>query len=331
MKPDNYGLPVVKLAQTPTILEEAPRFAARLGGPRIFIKRDDTLSLAMGGNKARKLEFLMGDAVSSGCDYVITCGGPQSNHARLTAAAARKCGMKPVLVLDGEDPGHRMGNLLLDTILGAELVFTGDRPGAVVMEEVKARLQGIGHNPYVIPLGGSNALGTLGYVKCAHEIFQACGELDINPKTLYVASGSMGTCAGLILGKLLASAELEIVGVAVSPDEYSKASKGLELVLAAHAFTGRPPISESDVKPHVKVLGGFVGQGYGIPTDPCLEAVRLLAETEGILTDPVYTGKALSALVSHVRQGVYTKHDAVVFLHTGGAPADFAYSEAFTK
>ncbi len=331
LKPDNYGLPTVKLTQTPTMLEEAPRFAALLGGPRIFIKRDDTTSLAMGGNKARKLEFLMGDAVSLGCDYVITCGGPQSNHARLTAAAARKCGMQPVLVLDGEDPGHRMGNLLLDTLLGAELVFTGDRPAMAVMEEVKARLEGVGRRPYVIPLGGSNALGTLGYVKCAYEIIETFGEMDIDPRTVYVAAGSMGTYAGLLLGKLLASAEFDVVGVGVSPDEESKASRSVELVLAAQAFTGGPTIAEDDVRPHIKVLGGFVGQGYGIPTKACLEAVHLLAETEGILADPVYTGKALSALVSHIRQGVYTQHDAVVFLHTGGAPADFAYSEAFIK
>ncbi len=331
MKPDNYGLPTVRLTQIPTMLEEAPRFAAVLGGPRIFIKRDDTTSLALGGNKARKLEFLMGDAVSQGCDYVITCGGPQSNHARLTAAAARKCGMQPILVLDGEDPGHRSGNLLLDTLLGAELVFTGGRPAAIVIDEVKAGLESAGHRPYVIPLGGSNALGTLGYVKCAYEIVEACGELGIDPKTIYVAAGSMGTIAGLVLGKLLSSAGFDIVGVGVSPDEESKVSRGVELVLAAHAFTRHTPLFENDVRPHVKVLGDFVGQGYGIPTKACLEAISLLAETEGILTDPVYTGKALSALVSHVRQGFYTNRDTVVFLHTGGAPADFAYSEAFIK
>ena len=203
---DRMGFPIAKLIHLPTPLEEAPRFSKALGGPRIFIKRDDTTSLALGGNKARKLEFLLGEALSLGCDTVVTCGGPQSNHARMTAAAGRKYGMEPVLVLEGDDPGHRMGNLLLDSLFGAELVFTGDKPAESVMKEVEERLLASGKKPYMVPLGGSTPLGALGYVLCAQEIVSQCKALDIEPKAVYLAAGSLGTLAGLLLGRFIYSA-----------------------------------------------------------------------------------------------------------------------------
>ncbi len=329
MKPDVSGFPRVRLTHLPTPLEEAPRFSASLGGPRIFLKRDDTTSLALGGNKARKLEFLMGDAVSRGCDYVITCGGPQSNHARMTAAAARKCGMQPVLVLDGRDPGHRLGNLLLDTLLGAQLVFSQERSAESVMEEVRERLEHQGHRPYVVPLGGSNALGTLGYVLCAFEIAEACKTQGVRPKALYVAAGSMGTVAGLVLGKLLSGAAFDVIGVGVSPDAHKKMARGVDLVLEAASLMKAGPLSRDEAEPHVSVFDGFVGEGYGVPTQAGLDAISLLARTEGVLADPVYTGKALSGLFAHINAGQYRKDETVVFLHTGGAPADFAYGDYF--
>ncbi len=343
MKPEIYGFPVAQLTQLPTPFVEAPRFGAALGGPRIFLKRDDTTSLAMGGNKARKLEFLMGDALNRQCDYVITCGGPQSNHARLTAAAARKCGLEPVLVLDGYDPGHRLGNLLLDTLLDAQLVFTEGKPAEVVMENVKADLEQGGHRPYVIPLGGSNPLGTLGYVSCALEIAEQSEARRVRPKALYLAAGSMGTAAGLVLGKMLSGALFDVIGVGVSPGHLEKMARGVDLVVGAASCLksrlssgavvpfsdGLSSVTCESVGPHIRVLGEFVGEAYGVPTREGLEAIHLLARTEGVLTDPVYTGKALAALISHVRAGKYQESDVVVFLHTGGAPADFAYTDYF--
>jgi len=339
MTEDRLGFPTVKLTHLPTPLEEAPRFSEALGGPRIFIKRDDTTSLALGGNKARKLEFLLGDALTQGCDAVVTCGGPQSNHARMTAAAARKLGLTPVLVFEGDDPGHRMGNLLLDSLLGAEMIFAGDKPTELVMGEVRERLVKEGKKPYMVPIGGSTPLGTLGYYVCAEEIVSQCQAIGIEPKAIYLAAGSLGTLSGLLIGKLVHQAPFEVLGVAVGRTDESKIERGVELTLGgASLLLSRASdkrlerlsgVTAEEVRPLVKVLTGQVGPGYGIPTPECLEAITLLARTEGILTDPVYTGKALAELVTAARRGDYRKDDTVVFLHTGGVPADFAYGDVF--
>ncbi|HHW18783.1 MAG TPA: D-cysteine desulfhydrase family protein [Firmicutes bacterium] len=350
---DKLGFPRVNLTDLPTPFEEAPRFSKALGGPRIFLKRDDTTTLAMGGNKARKLELLMGEAVSLGSDHVITTGGPQSNHARMTAAAGRKLGMQPVLVLEGEDPCVRQGNLLLDHILGAEIIFSGARPPEEVMAEVKEDLEKRGKRPYLIPLGGSNALGALGYVSCVEEMNRQAEGAGVRPRAVYVATGSSGTLAGLVLGKILTGASFEVKGVAVSPGAAEKEGRAVELVLEAIQLirsrledSPGPGALDPDhaamlerirdaslekVRRHVAVIDGFVGPGYGIPTPECLEAITLLARNEGVLADPVYSGKALSALVADARTGKYARDDVVVFLHTGGVPADFAYSDVFVK
>lgn len=347
---DELEFPKVSLTQLPTPFEEAPRFSKALGGPRIFLKRDDTTSLALGGNKARKLEFLIGEALALKSDHVITRGGPQSNHARMTAAASRKYGLEPILVLSGEDPGIRQGNLLLDHLLGARTIFTGSRDPDVVMEEVEQELKAKGKRPYIIPLGGSNALGTLGYVSCAEEILKQSKALGVVPKAVYVATGSFGTLAGLVLGKLLYEASFSVIGVAVMLDAVGKEERVQELILQAKRLLESKimqlkeqrnlpsgsrisemisKIHEEQLSNHIKVLGDFVGPGYGIPTRECIEAILLLARSEGVFTDPVYTGKALSALISDVRSGKYKEDDVVVFLHTGGVPADFAYSDIF--
>jgi len=332
---ERLGFAVAHLTALPTPLEEASRFSRVLQGPRILIKRDDTTSLALGGNKARKLELLIGQALSMGCDSVITTGGPQSNHARMTAAAARKFGLEPILVLEGEDPGVWQGNLLLDHILGAELVFTGSRTILEVIEETRDRLARKGRKPYVIPLGGSNPLGSLGYVSCAEEITEETREMSLTPRAIYVATGSSGTLAGLLLGSVLLDSSYEIYGIAVSPGAREKEERARELAFEAlELLVSKGARIESGVKEKIqrypmKTLDGFVGPGYGVPTPECLEAITLLARTEGILTDPVYSGKALSALISHVRDGRYTPSDTIVFVHTGGAPANFAYLQAF--
>lgn len=340
MTESRLGFPIARLTHLPTPLEEAPRFAKALGGPRVFIKRDDTTSLALGGNKARKLEFLLGEALSLGCDSVVTCGGPQSNHARMTAAAGRKYGLEPVLVLEGDDPGHRMGNLLLDTLLGAKLVFTGDKPSDAVMETERERLLSAGKKPYMVPLGGSSPLGSLGYIACAEEIVKDCDALGIRPKALYLAAGSLGTQAGVLLGKTIYDAPFDVLGVAVGRTNDSTIERGVNLTLEAKKLLLREgldnPMAKAlarldakTVRPLIRILTSEVGQGYGIPTPECLEAITLLARTEGILTDPVYTGKALAAMIAAIREGQYGKDDTVIFLHTGGVPADFAYGDAF--
>lgn len=347
------GFPCAKLAETPTPFEEAPRFSKVLGGPRVFLKRDDATGLALGGNKARKLELLIGEALALGADTVITCGGPQSNHARMTAAAARRSGLNPILVLDGEDPGIRQGNLLLNHLLGAELVFSGDRKSGDMLEEVAQRVREEGRNPYIVPLGGSNALGALAYMNCVEEIVSQSRTLGVVPKALYVAAGSVGTLAGLILGKMVFNAPFSITGVAVSPGAEAKAERTMELMNQASALLKsravpsvvsrgiRPEyrdafdrfmgLSPQDLKIHVKIDEGQVGEGYAVPTDSGLEAIRLLARTEGVLTDPVYTGKGLAALVKDIRSGVFSQGDSVIFVHTGGVPADFAFTDILAR
>jgi len=340
---EKMGFRRVKLAETPTPFEEAPRFSKAVGGPRIFLKRDDATGLALGGNKARKLELLMGEALELGVDTVITCGGPQSNHARMTAAAARKLGLHPVLVLDGDDPGKREGNLLLDHLLGAEIIFSGHRSSGDLLDEVKDMVIARGGKPYVIPLGGSNAFGALAYIECMEEIVGQCKSLGVLPKALYVASGSVGTLAGLIMGKVIFGAGLTIKGKAVSPGAEAKAQRTVQLMTEALSLLrSRVPsvgadlarllnMSVESLSELVDIDDRQVGEGYAIPTEAGLEAIRLLARTEGVLTDPVYTGKALAGLVKDARDGLYSRDDAVIFLHTGGVPSDFAFHEILSR
>ena len=351
MRFERLGFPRADLAVLPTPLESLPRFSKAMGkGVSVSVKRDDATGLGMGGNKARKLEFLVAEALSLGRDTLITCGGPQSNHARMTAAAARKCGLDPVLVLDGDDPGCREGNLLLDELLGAEIVFSGDREAESMMPEVARELEKRGKKPYIIPLGGSNALGSLGYVSCVEELTRQAAEDGVSPEALYVAAGSCGTLAGLVLGKVLFGAPFRVIGVAVSSTASAKVDRTVQLVMEAadlirsrmaNEADGAPDLSEEDrakldrlfevtpetVRELVEVIGDQVGEGYGIPTPECLEAISLMAKSEGLLMDPVYTGKALAGLVADIRRGRWKAGQNVVFLHTGGVPADFAYKD----
>ena len=341
---ERLGFARANLAVLPTPFEEAPRFSKALGSrARVFVKRDDSTGLALGGNKARKLEILVGDAMVSGCDTLITCGGPQSNHARMTAGAARRMGLHPVLVLDGDDPGSRQGNLLLDHLLGADIIFSGERDSGDMLAEVAESLKKKGKKPYIIPLGGSNPLGAIGYISCIEETVGQIESLGISPVALYAATGSCGTIAGLILGKLLFDAPFRIVGEAVSPSAAVKEERAMKLTLETAELlksraAGQPDllkklqtVTPESVRASFVIVDDQVGEGYGKPTLQCIEAILLLARNEGILTDPVYTSKALAGMVSDIRRGKYEPTDQVVFLHTGGVPADFAYREALTK
>lgn len=318
-------LPRTALAALPTPLEEAPRLSEALGGARILVKRDDLTGLAFGGNKTRKLEYLIADAVASGADVVLTAGAAQSNHCRQTAAAARRAGLRCILVLSPSDHNELQGNLLLDALLDADVRMIEPRPGrgtSEAMLEIAEEERARGHRPYVIPVGGSNGLGALGYARCVLELQVQLLELGRAVDYLYVSSGSGGTQGGLLLGAAMYSAPYAIVGV--SP---GGAAEGVRKAVARTANEGAGVLglgltfSPADVVVHDE----YVGPGYAIPTPASNEAIRLFAQTEALIIDPVYTAKAAAAMIDHVRRGVVPADATVVFLHTGGTPALFAY------
>ena len=327
--------PRVSLATLPTPIVEAHRLREALGGaprcPRIFIKRDDLTGLALGGNKARKLEFLMADALARNADVVVSSGATQSNHARMTAAAARAVGLDCVLVLSARsaDPPLQ-GNLLLDRLFGATVHFIRANPDprfAVAADEVQkvadvvADLTHGGRRPYVIPIGGSSPIGALGYVDGTRELQEQLAATPIRCDRVYYASGSRGTQAGLELGARVFDCEYRLHGIAVSAGEDEKQRRAARLMNEAATLIGSPVrVDPSELITDQR----FIGEGYGIPTAECLEAIRLLARTEAILLDPCYTGKGMAGLIHDVRTGAIGPEETVVFLHTGGAPALFA-------
>lgn len=322
-------VPRVRLATLPTPLEPAPRFSEMLGGPKVWLKRDDLTGLGMGGNKARKLEFLMAEALASGADVVVTAGGKQSNHCRMTAAAARKLGLDPVLVLTGDPDRNIPGNLLLDIIYGAEIHYAGDVAWPE-LEEMECRvcedLRRKGRRPYLIPVGGATPTGSVGYVNGIVELSSQMYEMGLAADYLYHPTGSCGTQAGLVLGSKALSAGFKVVGVSVSRDQEQVCNRVAELCQKTAELLGIGCKVEGD---DIVVLDGYVGERYGVPSPASLEAIKILAETEGVLLDPVYTGKAMAGLIDQIRKGKFKKTDNVIFLHTGGAPALFAFEEYF--
>jgi len=320
-------MPRARIAHLPTPLDEAPRLSAALGGPRILIKRDDMTGLAFGGNKTRKLEFLIGDALQKGADTVYTAGAPQSNHCRQTAAAARKAGMRCVLFFV---PGHHdepQGNVLLDYLLKAEIVHVeSDAPDAAqkAMEEMAAVERRKGRKPYIVPVGGSNGIGTIGYVSLVLELSSQLFERGLSVDRVYFSSGSGGTQGGLVLGKRLYHAPYKLIGV--SPGR--TADGVIENVVRAANEGAQALGSPTTFGPaDVEVTDRFTGPAYGVPTAESQEAIRLFAETEGVILDPVYTAKAAAAMIHDIRSGKIGKDETVMFIHTGGMPAIFAYHE----
>jgi D-cysteine desulfhydrase family pyridoxal phosphate-dependent enzyme len=324
--------PRIPLAQLPTPLYDAVRLRDALGGParcpRILIKRDDLTALGLGGNKARKLEYLVADAQALGATTLITTGAVQSNHARMTAAAACVAGMRCVLVLTATTAEPALaGNLLLDRLYGAEvrLVPSIDPMLAVgqdeaIVAEVVAEEEASGRTPYVIPIGGSSGIGVFGYVAGSAELVEQLAGLNIAPTRLYYASGSRGTQAGLTLGAVLCEAPYRVYGVAVSAGEPEKIERARRIANEAATRLG---LSERLDLPDLVTDQSFIGEGYGIPTSGGLEAIDLLARSEAILLDPCYTSKGMAALIQHVRNGELNPADTIVFLHTGGMPALF--------
>ncbi|MCL6552395.1 MAG: D-cysteine desulfhydrase family protein [Firmicutes bacterium] len=321
-------LPRLRLATLPTPLEEMPTLSAYLGGPRLLVKRDDMTGLAFGGNKVRKLEYLLGEAVDRGCDVVVTVGAAQSNHARATAAAARRLGLDAVLVLAGDEPLERQGNLLLDTIFGADIRVVDTDDDYVLMgvvEDIARDLQRRGRAPYVIPPGGSAALGAAAYANAGLELLDQLNTRGIHADAIVHATGTGGTQAGLYTACRLMQTRMEIIGVSAGPSRDVATARVRSLVEDLCGLLG------IDWRPHpddIVVTDEYVGERYAVATPEGLDAIRLVARTEGLLLDPVYTGKAMAGLIDQVRRGRFRPDQSVVFWHTGGQPALFAYAAA---
>ncbi len=316
-------LPRAPLGVRPTPLHELPRLRDLLGGegvaPRLLIKRDDLNGVALGGNKLRKLEWLLADARAQGCDTLVTAGAAQSNHCRLTAAVAAMHGMACHLCLRGPEPERRTGNLILDDWLGATPHWAP--PGTSVsalMPALADELRAAGRRPYVIPIGGSNAVGAVGYAWAACELGKQC------PETTHVVvpTGSGGTQAGLEVGVRLAGLEAKVLGVGVA--EPDGVSWNADVAHLADAVAERLGLGLRLSPGEIECPTDWMGPFYAAPTPACEAAIRTLARAEGIFTDPVYSGKALSALLDWARSGRFAPSDTVVFWHTGGVPALFA-------
>ena len=322
--------PRVHLAHLPTPLEPLPRLTEHLGGPTIYVKRDDCTGLGTGGNKTRKLEFLMAEAQAKRATVVITQGAVQSNHARQTAAAACKLGMRCELVFekrvtDATDPYKLSGNVLLDHLYGANIrdVEKGTDMDAA-MADLADELRDQGERPYVIPGGGSNKVGALGYVGCAIELLAQCSDQGIVPDRIVSATGSAGTQAGLLVGAHATSANVPILGIGVNAPKDAQEAKVFALAEETADFVGAAGSVRRD---DVVANCDYVGDGYGIPTKSMNDAVLLLARLEGLLFDPVYSGKALAGMLDLIAKGEIGSDETVVFVHTGGQAALFAYHD----
>jgi len=325
--------PRVRLGHFPTPIEAMPSLSKHLGGPNLFIKRDDCTGLASGGNKTRKLEFLMAEALARGADMVITQGATQSNHARQTAAAAAKLGLDCQLLLEQRVTGfgdeyEESGNVLLDRLFGAEIA--GRLPSGTDMAAALAgladALRARGRKPYAIPGGGSNPVGALGYVNCALELLQQSFETGLRLDHIVIATGSAGTQAGLVVGLEGSNSGIPLTGISVRAPKLRQEENVHRLALATGELLG---LSTPVARSAVVAEDGYVGEGYGLPTSEMIEAVRLTARCEGILLDPVYTGKGMAGLIGLIRAGRFDRNDNVLFIHTGGSVGLFGYRSSF--
>ncbi len=322
------SVPRVRLAYLPTPIEELPRLSAALGGPRLLVKRDDLTGLAGGGNKTRKLEFSVGEALRQGADTLVTLGAVQSNHARQTAAAAARCGLRCVLVLGGTPPAAATGNLLLDRLLGAEVVFAGARTREEAAAEVIAAARAAGQRPFLIPVGASDEIGAAGFVAAAEELAAQLEAQRLAVDRIVVASSSFGTQAGLCVGARALGLRAQIAGIAID-------APGAELQAGVADLAARTARRLGlDVRIAAsEVIGfdGYLGGGYAVLGDPEREAILLGARHEGLLLDPVYTGRAMAGLLDLVRRGTFGKDETILFWHTGGTPALHAYGDALLR
>jgi len=324
--------PRLHFAHLPTPLEPMKNLSALLGGPNIWIKRDDCTGLAGGGNKTRKLEFLMADAVEQGADTIITQGATQSNHARQTAAIATKMGMQCHILLEDrtgmEDMDYNYnGNVLLDQLYGAPLrKYPAGTDMNAAMEELAAQLKSDGKKPYIIPGGGSNHIGALGYVNAALETLYQANTTGLRIDHVVHATGSAGTQAGLVTGFAGSNSLIPVLGVGVRVARDIQENNVFKLAERTAEYLGIPGAVKRE---QVRANCNYVGEGYGFPAASTIEAIEMFARTESILLDPVYSGKGAAGLIDLVRQGHFKKGENVVFVHTGGAQALFGYRSAF--
>ena len=320
-------LPRVRLAALPTPLQELPNLTKVLKGPRIFAKRDDLTGLALGGNKTRKLEFIMGEALAAKADSIVTSAGFHSNWCTQTAAAARKLGMKAVLIkngpVDGYDPQEYDGNQLLHFLMGAEIRIVRPENSERTQEEEMARLKKEGRRPHLLTATGSTPPGVAGYITCMLELFSQAVDMGIAVNYLVHASGSGGTQAGLILGAKAFSTNIRVIGSTTG-----SRSRGEQIDNVSNIIRESQIFLETDLKitrEDIIVFDQYAGAGYGFMTPGKAEAIRMVAETEGMFLDPVYTGSAMACLIDLCRKGFFKQDDGVVFLHTGGQAALFPY------
>lgn len=322
-------IPRLQFAHLPTPIEELPRLSAELKGPRLFVKRDDQTGLALGGNKTRKLEFLLAEAQAHGAKTLISAGAVQSNHCRQTAAAAARYGFKCILVLAGEAGKRASGNVLLDELLGAEIVWTQGRPRDEVLQETFQNAWESGQRPYLIPYGGSSPTGATGYVFAMQELIAQ----NANPDWIVFASSSGGTQAGVTLGARVYGFSGQLLGISI--DEQQDVLS-LRVAKLASETADLLNIAEADkrsfVAHDIQVNADYLGEGYGVMGNREKEAIHLFARFEGLLLDPVYTGRAAAGMIDLIRKGKFSRDETVLFWHTGGAPALFAdrYNDLLT-
>lgn len=324
--------PRVHLAHLPTPLERLDHFSKALDGPTIYLKRDDCTGLGTGGNKTRKLEFLIADALENNADVVVTQGAVQSNHARQTVAAATRHGMQCEILLENRTESSERdylesGNVFLDKLFGANVShFPKDTNMDAAMEARAEELRGAGKNPYIIPGGGSNAIGALGYVNCAIETLTQANDMGLQIDHFVTATGSAGTQAGLVVGLEATNSQIPLLGIGVRAPKQKQEENVFNLACKTADYMG---IAGCVTRDKVIADSNYVGGGYGVPTDSMIEAVTMMARQEAILMDPVYSGKGLAGLIDYIRKGYFKKTDNVVFLHTGGSAALFGYLDAF--
>jgi D-cysteine desulfhydrase family pyridoxal phosphate-dependent enzyme len=311
-------LPRIQFAHLPTTIETLPRLSAALAGPKLVVKRDDQTGLAFGGNKTRKLEYLLAEAKESGAQTLITAGALQSNHCRQTAAAANRFGFSCTLVLVGDEPKIPSGNFLLDQFLGSDIIWAGDSDRDRVLVQTFESLQKAGREPYLIPYGGSNARGAAAYTYALKEML----DQEINPDYVVIASSSGGTQAGLITGARMFGYNGQVLGISVD----NEARQLQERVAALAGDTAKLlGVNETFAAEDILVNDNYLGGGYGVMGEPEAEALNLFARYEGLLLDPVYTARAAAGLIDLIREGFFKREQTVLFWHTGGTPALFAH------
>ena len=314
------------LAQLPTPIEELKSLSRELGGPELLIKRDDQTGLALGGNKTRKLEFLVGQALEQGADTLVTAGAAQSNHCRQTAAAAARAGLRCELLLNGTKPELPTGNLLLDELLGARIHWIQPSERVAKLRELPDQLRKEGRKPYVIPVGGSNGVGATGYVLAMIELVEQLDGIKRCIDHVVFASSSGGTQAGIVVGAKVTGFAGKLHGVSIDKDDRGGARYEPELADIANETAKYIGFDAQFTAGDFTVEYGYLGGGYGVVSNLEREAIRLFGSREGILLDPVYTGRSVGALIDLIRKKAFRSDETVLFWHTGGAPALFAYA-----